>query len=285
VVVVLGRRGADDFESERNQPIMVPPRMARAVARRAAVGSLRPVTSAEYVDLSNPPKRALVMVAHPDDIDFGMAGTVAALTTAGTEVVYAIATSGEAGPPEDHDRAELAKLREQEQRAAARQVGVHDVRFLGLPDGALVADLELRRCISAVIRTVKPDLVLQQSPERRYDRIYASHPDHLAVGEATIAAVYPDARNPHAHPSLLREGLPPHSVPEVWIAGLEPIDLFVDITDVFDKKVAALSSHASQVAWIADIPGFLRGWSSELTTRHGLPEGRLTEGFTRVITS
>lgn len=255
------------------------------MAQRAPVASLRPVTSAEYVDLSNPPTRALVMVAHPDDIDFGMAGTVAALTAAGTEVVYAIATSGEAGPPEDHDRAELAALREKEQRAAAREVGVHDVRFLGLPDGALVADLELRRCISAVIRTVKPDLVLQQSPERRYDRIYASHPDHLAVAEATISAVYPDARNPHAHPSLLREGLQPHSVPEVWIAGLEPVDLFVDITDVFDKKVAALSSHKSQVSWIADIPGFLRGWSSELTTRNGLPEGRLTEGFTRVVTS
>jgi LmbE family N-acetylglucosaminyl deacetylase len=243
------------------------------------------VTTAQYVDLSNPPKRALVMVAHPDDIDFGMAGTVAALVAAGTEVVYAIATSGEAGPPEDHDRAELAKLREREQRAAAREVGVHDVRFLGLPDGHLVADLELRRCISAVIRTVKPDLVLQQSPERRYDRIYASHPDHLAVAEATISAVYPDARNPHAHPSLLREGLEPHSVPEVWIVGIEPVDLFVDITDVFDKKVAALSSHASQVAWIDDIGGFLRVNASAMTEMHGLPEGRLTEAFRRVVTS
>jgi LmbE family N-acetylglucosaminyl deacetylase len=225
------------------------------------------------------------MVAHPDDIDFGMAGTVAALTAAGSEVVYAIATSGEAGPPEDADRAELAKLREKEQRAAAREVGVHDVRFLGLPDGHLVADLELRRCISAVIRTVKPDLVLQQSPERRYDRIYASHPDHLAVAEATIAAVYPDARNPHAHPSLIREGLQPHSVPEVWITGLEPMDLFVDISDVFDKKVAALSSHTSQVSWIADVAGFLRTGASDLTTRFGLPEGRLAEGFKRVVTS
>lgn len=243
------------------------------------------MTSVEYVDLSKPPKRALVMVAHPDDIDFGMAGTVAALVAAGTEVVYAIATSGEAGPPEDHDRVELAKLREKEQRAAARAVGVSDVRFLGLPDGHLVADLELRRCMSAVIRTVKPDLVLQQSPERRYDRIYASHPDHLAVAEATISAVYPDARNPHAHPSLLHEGLEPHSVPEVWIVGLEPVDLFVDITDVFDKKVAALSSHASQVAWIADVAGFLRPGASAMTTLHGLPEGRLTEGFRRVVTS
>jgi LmbE family N-acetylglucosaminyl deacetylase len=226
-----------------------------------------------------------VVVAHPDDIDFGMSGTVAALTKAGTEVVYAIATSGEAGPPEDMDRVELARIREAEQRAAASEVGVHDVRFLGLTDGHLVADLDLRRCISAVIRTVRPDLVLQQSPERRYDRIYASHPDHLAVAEATIAAVYPDARNPHAHPSLLHEGLEPHAVPEVWIGGLEPPDLFVDITDVFDRKVAALSSHTSQVEWIDDLEGFLRGWATENTARHGLPEGRLTEAFRRVVTS
>ncbi len=251
----------------------------------AHVGSLPPVTSPEYVDLSNAPAKALVVVAHPDDIDFGMAGTIAALTAAGTEVVYAICTSGEAGPPEELDRVELAAMREKEQRAAAAAVGVSDVRFLGLPDGQLVPGLELRRCISGVIRHVKPDLVLQQSPERRYDRIYASHPDHLAAAEATIAAVYPDSRNPHAHRSLLAEGLEPHSVPEVWIVGLEPNDLFVDITDVFDKKVAALSSHTSQVSWIEDLPGFLRTNAAALTKAHGLPEGRLTEGFRRVVTS
>jgi LmbE family N-acetylglucosaminyl deacetylase len=242
------------------------------------------VETPEFVDLSQPPGRALVVVAHPDDIDFGMSGAVAALTAAGTEVVYAIATSGEAGPPEDLDRSELAVLREQEQRAAAAAVGVHDVRFLGLPDGHLVADLELRRCISAQIRVIRPDLVLQQSPERRYDRIYASHPDHLAVAEATISAVYPDARNPHAHTNLAMEGLEPHTVSEVWIGGLEPNDLFVDITDVFDRKVAALSAHASQVAWIDDVDGFLRTWASETTARHGLPPGRLTEAYRRIVT-
>jgi len=243
------------------------------------------VSTAEFVDLSEPPTRALVVVAHPDDIDFGMAGAVAALTTAGTEVVYAIATSGEAGPPEDMDRAELATVRQKEQIAAAAAVGVHDVRFLGMPDGHLVADLELRRCISAVIRAVRPDLVLQPSPERRYDRIYGSHPDHLAVGEATISAVYPDARNPHAHVSLLAEGLEPHSVPEVWITGVEPADLFVDVTDVFDQRLAALRSHESQVSGFEDLEGFLRTRSAETTARHGLPEGRLTEAFRRVITA
>jgi LmbE family N-acetylglucosaminyl deacetylase len=239
----------------------------------------------EFVDLSSPPARALVVVAHPDDIDFGIAGTVAALTDAGTSVHYALATSGEAGPPEEADRAGVKEMREREQRAAASAVGVNDVRFLGLPDGHLVPGLDLRREITRVIRDVRPDLVIAQSPERRYDRIYGSHPDHLAVGEATLAAVYPDARNPHAHVELLAEGLTPHAVPEVWIAHLDPPDVFVDVTDVFDRKVAALSSHSSQVSWIEDVDAFLRGWATGTTKLNDLPEGRLTEAFRRVVTT
>lgn len=238
-----------------------------------------------HLDLSDPPSTVLVVVAHPDDIDFGTAGTVAALTAAGSEVHYALATSGEAGPPEDADRSELKALREREQRAAATAVGVEHVRFLGFPDGHVVADLALRKAISGVIREVRPDLVISQSPERRWDRIYASHPDHLAVAEATLSAVYPDARNPHAHVDLLDEGLEPHSVPEVWVSMLDPVDVFIDITDVFDHKVAALSSHTSQVAWIDDVDGFLRGWAAGITEQHGLPDGRLTEAFRRVHTA
>jgi LmbE family N-acetylglucosaminyl deacetylase len=238
----------------------------------------------EHLDLSNPPATVLVVVAHPDDIDFGTAGTVAALTDAGASVHYALATSGEAGPPEDADRGDLKALREREQRTAAAAVGVGEVQFLGFPDGHVVADLALRRAISRVIREVRPGLVICQSPERRWDRIYASHPDHLAVAEATMAAVYPDARNPHAHVDLLAEGLEPHAVPEVWVSGLDPADVFVDITGVFDQKVAALSAHTSQVAWIDDVEGFLRGWAADLTRRHELPEGRLTEAFRRVST-
>lgn len=238
----------------------------------------------DHADLSNPPARTLVVAAHPDDIDFGMAGTVAALVQAGSEVTYAIATSGEAGPPEDLDRSELAVLREAEQRAAAASIGVTDVRFLGMPDGHLIADLALRSTISTVIRQVRPDLVLQQSPQRRYDRIYASHPDHLAVAEATIAAVYPDARNPHAHPELARTGLEPHAVTELWIVGLDPANHFVDITEVFDLKMAALRCHASQVGATDDLEDRMRAWAAEINARNGLPEGRLTESFTRIDT-
>ena len=241
--------------------------------------------TAAHVDLSAPPATVLVVVAHPDDIDFGMSGTVAALVAAGSSVHYAIATAGEAGLPEEADRIELAATRKAEQVAAAAAVGVDDVRFLGLPDGHLVPGLELRREITRVIRQVRPDLLLQQSPERRWDRIYASHPDHLAVAEATIAAVYPDARNPHAHPELLGEGLEPHAVPEVWVGGLSRPDVFVDITDVFDRKVEALSAHTSQVAWIEDVDAFLREWATEVTTTCGLPEGTLTEAWRRVATA
>jgi len=227
------------------------------------------------------PRRALVVVAHPDDIDFGMAGTIATLTGAGTEVVYCLVTSGEAGGPDHLARDELRRQREAEQRAAAAHVGVTDVRFLGYPDGRVEATLELRRDISRVIRDVKPDLVLCHSSDRVWDRVYFSHPDHLAVGEATACAVYPDARNPHAHTELLAEGYVPHAVERMWVSGLEP-NRWVDITDVFDRKVAALRSHESQVSDRTNLEGLLREWASANAASGGLPEGRLAESFREI---
>ncbi len=238
-----------------------------------------------FEDLSDPPDRVLVIVAHPDDIDFGTAGTVARLVDAGSRVSYCLVTSGEAGIPEELPRDELRRLRESEQRAAAKAVGVEDVRFMGQPDGGLEASVGLRREICRVIRSVRPQLIVTQSPERSWESVYRSHPDHLAVGEATIAAVYPDARNPHAYPELLAEGLEPHVVPEVWVAGLDPLDVFIDITDVFDRKCAALTCHASQVADRFDVEQLLREWGAATTDRLGLPDGRLTEAFRRVPTA
>ena len=238
----------------------------------------------DFTDLSEPPSPVLVVVAHPDDIDFGTAGTIARLTEAGSEVTYGLLTSGEAGIPEDMDRDELRSLREAEQTAAAAEVGVTDVRFLGLPDGHLEADLDLRRHISRLIRQVRPDLIITQSPERTWTSMYRSHPDHVAAGEATISAVYPDARNPHAHVELLAEGLEPHAVPEVWVVGLEPLDVFVDITDVIDRKCKALGSHVSQVSERFDVDDLLRTWAADTTERLGLPAGRLTEAFRRIVT-
>lgn len=195
------------------------------------------------------PERVLVVVAHPDDIDFGVAGTVAELTKAGSHVAYCLVTSGEAGEDDmTVSSEELAAMREAEQTAAASEVGVNSLHWLHYPDGMVEATLDLRRDISRVIRIEKPDVVITQAPERDYDSTYGSHPDHTETAEATLRAVYPDARNPRAFTSeLLDEGFEPHAVPNVWIRHLEQ-NLYVDITSSFDAKMRALRSHQSQVA-------------------------------------
>ena len=192
-----------------------------------------------------PVERALVVVAHPDDLDFGAGGTIAAWTASGVE----------------------------------------DVVFLGYPDGRLTASIELRRDISRVIRQRRPQRLMMQSPERNWERIYSSHPDHLAAGEAAIAAVYPDARNPFAHLDLAAEGHEAWTVPEVWVmAAGGAADHYVDITDVFDRKLAALRAHVSQTAHMDDLEGMLRGWLGANAVSAGLADGRLAEGF-RIIST
>ena len=129
-----------------------------------------------------------------------------------------------------------------------------------IPTGASWRTSSCARDISRVIRQVRPQRVVTQSPERNYERIYASHPDHLATGEATICAVYPDARNPFAFPELLDEGLEPWTVPEVWMMAARDPNRFVDITDVFDRKLEALLRHVSQHADPDGLEPMLRGW-------------------------
>ena len=164
-------------------------------------------------------QRVLVVAAHPDDIDFSAAGTVALWTDAGIEVTYCLVTDGDAGGfDEAIPRAEIAPMRRKEQTAAAEVVGVHDLRFLGYPDGRVEPTLALRKDLSRVIRQVRPDRLVCPTPERNYQRVAGSHPDHRAVGAATLDAVYPDARNPFAWPELLAdEGLEAWTVREVWI--------------------------------------------------------------------
>ena len=228
-------------------------------------------------------QRALVVTAHPDDVDFGSAGTIATWTKQGIEVTYCIVTDGDAGGFDpDVPRSEIAGIRQAEQRAAAAEVGVTDVEFLGYPDGQLYVTHELRRDISRVIRRVRPQRVLTQSPERNYERIYASHPDHLAVGEATLCAVYPDARNPFAHLELASQGYEAWSVPEVWLQTADKPSRFVDVTDVFERKLAALRCHVSQVAHMDGLEGMLREWLTRNARAADLPEGRLAEAY-RVI--
>jgi LmbE family N-acetylglucosaminyl deacetylase len=226
-------------------------------------------------------QRILVIVAHPDDADFSAAGTIALWTDAGIEVSYCIVTDGDAGGHDENiPRAEMAPLRRAEQTAAAKQVGVHDLRFLGYPDGQVEATLALRRDLARVIRQVRPARLVCPSPERNYQRIGTSHPDHRAVGSAALDAVYPDARNPFAFPDLLAaEGLAAWTVPEVWIAGGPTPNHYVDITATFSRKVAALRAHESQTGHMAGLEDFLRGWLSRAAAQGGLPEGRLAETF------
>ncbi len=234
-------------------------------------------------DASRPdlPERVLVVVAHPDDVDFGAAGTIATWTRAGVQVTYAIITNGDAGGFDpDVPRSQIPAIRQAEQRAAAKALGVDDVRFLGYTDGELVVSLDLRRDISRVIRDVRPQRLLCQSPERNWERLPASHPDHLAAGEAAIQAVYPDARNPYAHETLLKdEGLQAWTVPEMWVMGGPRPDHWVDVTDAFDDKIAALQSHVSQVGHRPDLADVVRGWAVRQGVAGGLPDGRLAEAF------
>jgi LmbE family N-acetylglucosaminyl deacetylase len=225
--------------------------------------------------------RALVVTAHPDDVDFGAAGAVAAFTSADVAVTYCIVTNGDAGGSDRSvTRVEMAALRPDEPRAAAAAVGVDDVRFLGHPDGMVQATIELRRDISRVIREVRPERVITQSPERNWEFMYASHPDHLAAGEATVCAVYPDARNPFAHPELLQdEGLEPWTVPELWIMGPggRGAGIAVDTTATVQRKVAALLCHKSQIADPEAVTERILAAGRALAETAGLPEGSTAE--------
>lgn len=230
-------------------------------------------------------ERILVVVAHPDDCDFGCAGSTARWTSKGIEVAYCICTDGQAGGfDRSISRDEMARIRRREQTEAGKAVGVTDITFLGYPDGALVPSLDLRRDISRVIRRNRPDRVLAQSPERNYGRIYASHPDHLAAGEAALSAVYPDARNPFAHTSLLDdEGLEPHTVSEVYLmTNIQP-DVVVDISDTIDRKIEALRCHASQHPDWNGTEQRVREWARANGAQH-LGDGRSAEVFQRVET-
>lgn len=231
-------------------------------------------------------RRALVITAHPDDADFGAAGTIALWAAKGVEVTILVCTRGDQGGAPDEDMSTMTARREQEQKAASAELGVSDVRFLdGYRDGWMEPSYALQRDITRVIRQVRPHRVLTQSPERHWDRLFASHPDHLAVGEATVRAVYPAAENPHAWPELVsEEGLAPYKVPEMWLMGHPTSNVTVDITDVFDKKLAALTRHVSQVGSMPEdeLRSLLWSWGSTIGEEGGLGAGRVAEAFRRV---
>ena len=231
-------------------------------------------------------KRVLAVTAHPDDVDFGASGTIASWVKAGIHVSYCICTNGDQGGEESGIPVEeMPAVRQKEQRAAGAAIGVTDITFLNYRDGSLEPTLGLRKDIVRAIRIAQPDRMVIQSPERNWERIGASHPDHLAAGEAAIQAVYPDARNPFAFPEMLEAGIKPWRVKEVWVTSHATPDHFVDITDFFHLKMAALHAHASQTAHNAELENMVRGWGERNATAAGFAEGRIAEGFKIVNTN
>jgi LmbE family N-acetylglucosaminyl deacetylase len=226
------------------------------------------------------PSRVLVVTAHPDDVDFGAGGTIAKLRSAGTEVSYCICTDGHQGGEDPSiSREEMRKIRRAEQIAAAKVLDVEDVAFLGFDDGNLFPTLTLRKAIVAQIRRVKPEVIITQSPERNWERIFASHPDHMAAGEAAMQAIYPDARNQFAFPDLLANGLEPWAVSEAWVMAHPAPNNFVDVTEFIDLKIEALRAHVSQTTQIPDLVERINNWGTMIAERAGLSEGRLAEAF------
>jgi LmbE family N-acetylglucosaminyl deacetylase len=241
-------------------------------------------------DNQQPIERVLVVSAHPDDPEFGSGATIAKLAAGGADVFYCICTDGSQGgeDPSVPD-AELSERRYTEQRAAAEVLGVKDVAFLGFRDGHLEPNVELRKAITAEIRRRKPDLVITHTPVRMLltQGIGAFHPDHLAVGQAALSAVYPDARNPRAYPELLQQGLEPHKVREVWIPAFTESDHFVEVTDeLLDRKIEAIMCHRSQF----EKPGMEDGapgkWVRERMRQTGERAGyQYAEGYKRLETA
>jgi LmbE family N-acetylglucosaminyl deacetylase len=191
----------------------------------------------------------MVIVAHPDDAEFMVAGTIARWAKAGSRIVYLLVTDGDKGTSDPNVRGEdLAALRRQEQEAASAIVGANAVEFLHYEDGMVIPSLELRKDIARVIRKHKPKAVVCQDPTRYYSgRGYINHPDHRAVAEAALGAIYPAARDRLTFPELLKEGLEPHKVQEVFIGFTEDEDLIVNVSDTIGLKAESLKAHKSQV--------------------------------------
>ncbi|HEX6249607.1 MAG TPA: PIG-L deacetylase family protein [Nocardioidaceae bacterium] len=226
-------------------------------------------------------ERALVVTAHPDDVDFGAAGTVAAWSAAGITVTYCVITDGQAGGFDAGlDRSEMPRIRRAEQTSAAKEVGVEELVFLGYVDGELSVTRDLVRDLTRVIRQVRPDRVLIQSPERNWERLAPSHPDHLAGGEAATQALYPAAGNPFAFEELLRdEGLDAWSPQELWIMEHPTSNHAVDVTAHFDAKMRALLSHETQHPDPARLERAMRDKLTATAAEYSLGVERLGEKF------
>jgi len=210
------------------------------------------------------PASAIAIVAHPDDIEFSCAGTLARWAQAGTRLCYVVCTSGEVGIAQPGmTKVKAAEIREAEQRAAAAIVGAEEVVFLHEPDGILSATLELRKRLVREIRRFKPEVVVTGDPTTLWaGDDYINHPDHRAAALAAIDATFPAAGQPNLFEELEQEGLKAHKPRKVYVSGWGQTDLFVNITDTIDTKIAALREHKSQMGdW--DPEPRVKEWAAE----------------------
>ena len=220
------------------------------------------------------PQKVMSIHAHPDDQEFTVAGTLAKWASLGSEVISVVITSGDAGSNDPaHDasfKPELARLREGEQNAANDLIGVKQTLYLHYPDGELEPTLVLRKELTKLIRTHKPDVVVTGDPQAVfYGNGYINHPDHRAAAQAATYAVFPSAGSRLLFAELLKEGFEPHNVKRLYLHGPEKPDTWVDITGTIDTKLAALRKHASQLGdW--DPEKMIREWAAEEGKEKGM---------------
>jgi LmbE family N-acetylglucosaminyl deacetylase len=208
------------------------------------------VDPAKAPDAWDTPQNILVILAHPDDPEFFCGATTARWVRAGHRVSYYVITCGDKGTKDlSLASGELCAIRQTEQRAAAKVLGVQEVRFLNYPDGYLVADLALRKDITRVIRTIRPDILVTCDPQTLFTAMGGlNHPDHRAAGQAVLDAVFPAARDYLNFYELWKdEKLEPHIVREVWVSGTLQPDVTLDVTDTWEVKIQALYEHKSQI--------------------------------------
>ena len=205
---------------------------------------------------NSPPKKFLVFSAHPDDVDFACAGTVAKLVREGNEIAYCILTNGEKGVHNvKQSKHAMVAMREREQRAAATVVGVEKVTFLHHADGGLENTKNVRREVTKVIREIKPDIIIAHDPGNcRFDSFGRFHRDHRIAAEIVFDAVYPAVGSDGFFPELAREGIFPHQIREMWFYGSDRPDLFFDISETIGLKIEALSRHESQIRNREELP-------------------------------
>ena len=227
--------------------------------------------------------RGMVVVAHADDAEYGCSGTVAKLCAEGWEMVYVLCTDGSKGSSDrEITQEELVRIREGEQIEAGKVLGLKDVVFLRNEDSMLQPTLELRKDIAREIRRYRPDVVITTHPVRSLDGGWGiGHPDHMAAGEAALAAVFPTARDHMTYPDLLEEGLEPHKVAEVWIMGHPEPDTWVDVTEHIDTSIKALLSHDSQVNGHSpeETANMMREWRRKRAEGKGM---QYAEAFKRI---